>query len=56
MSLSIALNNGVKIPVIGFGVYKIYGQQCIECVKNAIEVGYRHIDTAQYYSNEAEVG
>ena len=56
MSLTVEMNNGVKIPVIGFGVYLIRGNECIECVKNAIEVGYRHIDTAQYYGNEREVG
>ena len=49
-------NNGVKIPLLGFGVYLIYGRDCVEAVKNAIEVGYRHIDTAQYYRNEKEVG
>jgi diketogulonate reductase-like aldo/keto reductase len=56
MSLSVVLNNGVKMPVIGFGVYLITGQECVECVKNAIKVGYRHIDTAQMYGNEREVG
>ena len=56
MSLSVGLNNGVKMPVVGFGVYLITGNQCVECVKNAIQVGYRHIDTAQMYGNEKEVG
>ena len=56
MSLSVVLNNGVKMPVIGFGVFLITGQECVECVKNAIKVGYRHIDTAQMYGNEREVG
>ena len=56
MSLCVILNNGVKMPVIGFGVYLITGKECVECVKNAIAVGYRHIDSAQMYGNEREVG
>ena len=56
MSICITLNNGVKMPVIGYGVYKVYQNICAQCVKNAIEVGYRHIDTAQMYFNEKEVG
>ena len=56
MSLSVELNNGIKMPVIGFGVYLINGSQCVECVKDAIQVGYRHIDTAVMYGNEKEVG
>ena len=50
------LNNGVKMPIIGFGVYLLKGGDCVESVKNAIQVGYRHIDTAQFYGNEKEVG
>ena len=56
MSICITLNNGVKMPVIGYGVYKVYQNICAQCVKAAIEVGYRHIDTAQMYFNEKEVG
>ena len=56
MNKYVTLNNGVKMPILGFGVYLIYGKECLESVKNAIEVGYRHIDTAQYYRNEKEVG
>jgi diketogulonate reductase-like aldo/keto reductase len=56
MSIAVILNNGYKMPVIGFGVYQITGQECVQCVKSAIEVGYRHIDTAQMYGNEKEVG
>ena len=56
MDKFITLNNGLKMPIVGFGVYLISGQECFESVKNAIEVGYRHIDTAQYYRNEKEVG
>lgn len=56
MSVAVAMNNGVKIPVVGFGVYLITGYQCTQCVKDAIQIGYRHIDTAQMYGNEKEVG
>ena len=44
------------MPVIGLGVYGINGSECVECVKDAIQVGYRHFDTAQVYFNEREVG
>ena len=56
MNNYVTLNNGVKMPIIGFGVYLVHGKECYDSVKNAIEVGYRHIDTAQYYQNEQEVG
>ena len=44
------------IPVIGFGTWEITGEQCADSVQNALELGYRHIDTAQLYTNEREVG
>lgn len=50
------LNNGIKIPSIGFGVFQLKGQECIDAVYNAIKAGYRLIDTAEGYENEAEVG
>lgn len=50
------LNNGVKIPEVGYGVYQTPKRLTVQLVKEAIEVGYRHIDTAQNYSNEKEVG
>ena len=56
MSVYVTLNNGVKMPVIGLGVYGIYDKECVQCVKDAIQVGYRHFDTAQCYLNEKEVG
>ena len=56
MKNTVTLNNGIKMPILGFGVYLVSGRECFESVKNAIEVGYRHIDTAQYYGNEKEVG
>ena len=51
------LNNGIQIPVLGFGVWQIFDQaQCQESVENALEVGYRLIDTAAIYKNEEAVG
>jgi 2,5-diketo-D-gluconate reductase A len=52
----ITLNNGVEIPQLGFGVFQIEPAQTREATLVAFEVGYRHIDTAQMYGNEAEVG
>ncbi len=49
-------NNGVEIPQAGFGVYRIPASRTAETVRIALEAGYRHIDTAQAYGNEAEVG
>jgi len=54
---NIKLNNGIEIPVLGFGVFKIADQnECTRSVVEAIEAGYRHIDTAAAYQNEAAVG
>lgn len=50
------LRNGVKIPMIGFGVYQIPPEDTKRCVLDAFKVGYRHIDTAQSYFNEEGVG
>lgn len=52
----IKLNNGVEMPILGFGVYQITPEECERCVLDAINVGYRSIDTAQAYYNEQEVG
>lgn len=52
----ITLNNGVKMPQLGFGVYQIPPEDTERCVRTAIDAGYRSIDTAQAYYNEAEVG
>lgn len=52
----VTLYNGVKIPVLGYGVYQITKDECERCVSDALKVGYRHIDTAQSYFNEEEVG
>jgi 2,5-diketo-D-gluconate reductase A len=52
----IDLNNGVSIPQLGFGVYQVEPDQTKEATLAAFEVGYRHIDTAQMYGNEKQVG
>lgn len=50
------LNNGVKMPQLGYGVYQITKDECERCVLDALNIGYRLIDTAQSYFNEEEVG
>lgn len=50
------LNNGIQIPQIGFGTFLMSGKECSDAVYNAIKSGYRLIDTAEGYENEAEVG
>lgn len=51
------LNNGVQIPKLGFGVWQMFDQdECQKAVENALEVGYRLIDTAALYRNEEAVG
>ncbi|WP_205697886.1 aldo/keto reductase [Conexibacter sp. SYSU D00693] len=53
---NIALNDGVEIPQLGFGVFQVPPEDTAETVTRAFEVGYRHIDTAKVYGNEAGVG
>ena len=53
---TIALNDGTTIPQLGFGVFLVQPDQTQRTVEQALEVGYRHLDTAQMYGNEAEVG
>lgn len=50
------LNNGVKMPKLGYGVYQVKSGECERCVLDAIGAGYRSIDTAQSYGNEEAVG
>lgn len=52
----VTLNNGVKMPMVGFGTYQIAPEETEKCVREAIEVGYRSIDTAWSYFNEEGVG
>ena len=52
----IALNNGQSIPELGFGVFQIEPTDTVEAVSTALQVGYRHIDTAEMYGNEKEAG
>jgi 2,5-diketo-D-gluconate reductase A len=53
---SITLNDGNTIPQLGFGVFQIAPKDTAKAVSEALEIGYRHIDTAQMYGNEKEVG
>jgi 2,5-diketo-D-gluconate reductase A len=53
---NVGLNNGVQIPQLGFGVFQIAPQDTVEAVTTALQIGYRHIDTAQMYGNEKQVG
>jgi 2,5-diketo-D-gluconate reductase A len=53
---NITLNNGVEIPQLGFGVFQIEPEKTKDATLAALEVGYRHIDTAEMYGNEKEVG
>ena len=53
---TITLNDGTTIPQLGFGVFQIDPADTVEAVTTALETGYRHIDTAQMYGNEKEVG
>lgn len=52
----VTLNNGVKMPKLGYGVYQVSNEECERCVLDAISVSYRAIDTAQSYGNEEAVG
>lgn len=52
----VTLYNGVKMPIVGYGVYQVSKEECERCVLDALAVGYRSIDTAQSYFNEEQVG
>ena len=52
----VMLNNGVKMPILGYGVYQVTKDECERCVLDALKVGYRAIDTAQSYFNERGIG
>ena len=51
----VKLNNGVEMPILGYGVYQVTPEECERCVSDAIKIGYRSIDTAQAYHNEEGV-
>ncbi len=53
---TVKLNNGVEMPILGYGVFLVDPKECERCVTDAIDVGYRMIDTAQAYFNEEGVG
>ena len=53
---TVRLNNGVEIPQLGFGVFQVPPEQTMEAVSTALRAGYRHIDTAEMYGNEKQVG
>jgi len=53
---ALTLNNGVAMPMLGFGTNTLKGPTCVQCVSDAISVGYRLIDTAKVYGNEESVG
>ena len=52
----LTLQNGVQMPLVGFGTFMLSGETCVKAVAEAIQSGYRMIDTAEAYGNEKEVG
>ncbi|CAN1261721.1 NADP-dependent D-sorbitol-6-phosphate dehydrogenase [Linum perenne] len=54
--MSITLNNGLKMPTVGLGVWRMEGKEIRDLILNAIKIGYRHFDCAADYKNEAQVG
>ena len=52
----VTLQNGIRMPMLGYGVYQVRQEECERCVLDALEVGYRALDTAQSYFNEEQVG
>lgn len=53
---SLTLKSGYEMPVLGLGTWQLTGKACEETVRRAVDLGYRHIDTAELYENEAEIG
>ena len=53
---TVKLNNGIEMPILGYGVFQVSPEECERCVLDAIGAGYRSIDTAQAYYNEEGVG
>ena len=56
MTPAVTLNSGTTMPLLGFGTWQIRGDKAYQAVLAALEAGYRHVDTATMYGNEAEVG
>jgi 2,5-diketo-D-gluconate reductase A len=56
MTQTITLDGGVEMPLVGFGTWQVTGRQGYDAIRLALEAGYRHLDTATMYGNEAEVG
>jgi 2,5-diketo-D-gluconate reductase B len=54
--MDVVVAQGMRMPKLGLGTWAMNGRECTEAVSNALSIGYRHIDTAQMYRNEAEVG
>ena len=52
MARAVKLNTGHALPSIGLGVYRTEGNSTVDAVSTALRLGYRHVDTAQYYQNE----
>ena len=53
---TVTLAGGVEMPLVGFGTWQVTGRRGYDAIRYALEVGYRHIDTATMYGNESEVG
>lgn len=53
---NVTLKNGVLMPILGLGTWQLTGKECEKAVKDAISLGYTHIDTAEYYNNQKEIG
>ena len=54
--VNIKLNDGNTIPQVGLGTWRLEKEECYETVLNALKIGYRHIDTAEIYFNQKEIG
>ena len=52
----VQLNNGIEMPLLGLGVYDMHAEEAVEAVRNALQTGYRLIDTAAMYGNEKQIG
>jgi len=56
MKRTVTLNNGAELPLVGFGTWQLRDAAAYDAVRHALDVGYRHLDTATMYGNEAEIG